>query len=65
MTLAVVEERPVAATPKEYLLFIDGQWTPGSDGSFDDDINPATGEVFARVARGPRHRGSMRRIVHD
>jgi len=54
MTLAVVEERPVAATPKEYLLFIDGQWTPGSDGSFDDDINPATGEVFARVARATR-----------
>jgi acyl-CoA reductase-like NAD-dependent aldehyde dehydrogenase len=32
-------------------LYIDGEWRYGSDGSISDDINPATGEVFARVAQ--------------
>lgn len=32
-------------------LFIDGQWRLGSDGEAADDINPATGAVFARVAQ--------------
>lgn len=33
---------------KEYLLFIDGKWTPSSDGEILEDLNPATGEVFAK-----------------
>lgn len=32
-------------------LFIDGQWRAGSDDAWADDINPATGEVFARIAQ--------------
>ena len=34
---------------KEYKLFIDGQWTDSGDARLRDDLNPATGEVFARV----------------
>ncbi|MGB0127814.1 MAG: aldehyde dehydrogenase family protein [Rhodocyclaceae bacterium] len=33
----------------EYRLFIDGEWVVSSTGTVLDDINPATGEVFARV----------------
>ena len=32
-------------------LFINGAWRPGSEGDFAEDINPATGEVFARIAQ--------------
>ena len=32
-----------------YKLFIDGQWVDSSAGEVADDINPATGAVFARV----------------
>ncbi len=32
-------------------LFINGAWRPGSEGSFAEDINPATGKVFARIAQ--------------
>lgn len=32
-------------------LFIDGQWRQGSEGAWADDVNPATGQVFARVAQ--------------
>lgn len=34
---------------KEYKLFIDGEWTASSTSTLQDDINPATGEVFARI----------------
>lgn len=35
-------------------FFIDGEWRQGQDGAWADDVNPATGEVFARVAQaGP------------
>ena len=33
----------------EYKLFIDGKWVASGDGTVEDDINPATGEVYARV----------------
>jgi acyl-CoA reductase-like NAD-dependent aldehyde dehydrogenase len=32
-------------------MFINGQWRQASDGGFADDINPATGEAFARIAQ--------------
>jgi aldehyde dehydrogenase (NAD+) len=32
-----------------YRLFIDGEWVASSGGTLADDLNPATGEVFARV----------------
>ena len=34
---------------KEYKLFIDGEWVPSSTGTVLDDINPATGEVYAHI----------------
>ncbi|MGE5548561.1 MAG: aldehyde dehydrogenase family protein [Solirubrobacterales bacterium] len=34
---------------KEYRLFIDGEWVPSSTGTLADDIDPATGKVYARV----------------
>lgn len=34
---------------REYRLFIDGEWVPSSAGLIADDINPATGETWARV----------------
>jgi aldehyde dehydrogenase (NAD+) len=32
-------------------MFINGQWRQAADGGLADDVNPATGEVFARVAQ--------------
>lgn len=32
-------------------MYINGQWRQGSEGAWADDVNPATGEVFARVAQ--------------
>jgi len=34
---------------KEYRLFINGEWVPSSTGTVADDMNPATGAVYARV----------------
>jgi aldehyde dehydrogenase (NAD+) len=34
---------------KEYKLFIDGKWVPSSTGTTADDLNPATGAVYAKV----------------
>lgn len=33
----------------EYKLFIGGEWVASSTGTIADDMNPATGEVYARV----------------
>src|SRR5690348_13682762 len=40
------------ATPKK--LLIDGKWVPASTGKTFDSIDPATGEVLARVAEGEK-----------
>ncbi len=42
---------------QEYKLFINGEWVPSSDGTLADDINPATGAVYAKV-----HQASKRDI---
>ncbi len=34
---------------KEYRLFINGQWQESADGIIADDVNPATGQTFAKV----------------
>lgn len=34
---------------KEYKLFIGGEWVASSTGTILDDMNPATGKVYARV----------------
>ena len=36
----------------ERQLFVDGRWAPAKDGARRDVVNPANGEVFARVADG-------------
>jgi acyl-CoA reductase-like NAD-dependent aldehyde dehydrogenase len=38
-------------TPSIHPMFINGAWRQGSDGGLADDVNPATGEVFARIAQ--------------
>ena len=32
-------------------MYIDGVWRTGSDAETADDFNPATGQVFAKVAQ--------------
>jgi acyl-CoA reductase-like NAD-dependent aldehyde dehydrogenase len=39
---------------KEYKMYINGEWIGALDGEVYDDLNPYTGEVFARVASGKR-----------
>ena len=34
-------------------LYIDGQWRQGSEGAWAEDVNPADGTVFARIAPAP------------
>ena len=33
----------------EYQLFIDGKYQSSASGTFSDDMNPATNEVYAKV----------------
>ncbi len=40
--------------PEEYSMYIDGQWVGALDGTVYDDMNPYTGEIFARVPAGKR-----------
>lgn len=39
---------------REYRMYIDGEWVGALDNTFYDDLNPYTGEVFARVPAGKR-----------
>ena len=39
---------------KECKLFIDGEWVASSTGTLADDMNPATGEVYAKVHQASR-----------
>jgi acyl-CoA reductase-like NAD-dependent aldehyde dehydrogenase len=40
--------------PREYGMYIDGEWSDALDGETYDDHDPYTGGVFARVAAGKR-----------
>jgi acyl-CoA reductase-like NAD-dependent aldehyde dehydrogenase len=40
--------------PREYKMYIDGEWVSALDGETYDDLNPYTGEVFAKVSSGKR-----------
>ncbi|UCD70583.1 MAG: aldehyde dehydrogenase family protein [Syntrophobacterales bacterium] len=40
--------------PREYKMYINGEWVGALDGEVYDDLNPYTGEVFARVPSGKR-----------
>ena len=37
---------------KEYGIFLNGDWTESSGNEFFETLNPATGEVLARFAKG-------------
>ena len=50
----MTQNAPIAAETATLGLFIDGEEQPARDQAWFDDIDPATGEVFARVARGGR-----------
>jgi aldehyde dehydrogenase (NAD+) len=39
---------------RDYKMYIDGQWIGALDGSMYDDVDPYTGEVFARVPAGSK-----------
>ncbi len=40
--------------PREYKMYINGEWVNALDGQTYDDHNPYTGEVFAQVSSGKR-----------
>ncbi len=40
---------------KEYRMYINGEWVTASDGTMFDDVNPYTGEIFARLANAGRN----------
>jgi acyl-CoA reductase-like NAD-dependent aldehyde dehydrogenase len=40
--------------PREYKMYINGEWVSALDGETYDDLNPYTGEVFAKVSSGKR-----------
>jgi acyl-CoA reductase-like NAD-dependent aldehyde dehydrogenase len=40
--------------PREYKMYINGEWVDGIDRAMYDDYNPYSGEVFARVPSGKR-----------
>lgn len=40
--------------PREYKMYINGEWVGALDGGVYDDFNPHTGEVFAHVPSGRR-----------
>ena len=37
---------------KTYQMFIGGQWTDAVSGETFDDLNPYSGELYAKVAKG-------------
>jgi aldehyde dehydrogenase (NAD+) len=39
---------------REYKMYINGEWMGALDGDVYEDLNPYTGEVFARVPSGKR-----------
>ena len=39
---------------RQYKMYIDGEWVDALDGAAYDDLNPFTGEVFAKVPAGKR-----------
>ena len=62
MALNAVKAVQAADDIRAYSLYIDGKWAPASDGATADDFNPATGALFARVAR--RRTKSVTHTIH-
>jgi len=40
--------------PRDYKMYVNGEWVGALDGEVYDDLNPFTGEIFARVPSGKR-----------
>lgn len=40
--------------PRDYRMYIDGEWVDALDGKSYEDLDPYTGDVFARVPAGKR-----------
>ena len=40
--------------PRDYKMYINGEWVGALDGEVYDNLNPFTGEIFARVPSGKR-----------
>jgi acyl-CoA reductase-like NAD-dependent aldehyde dehydrogenase len=40
--------------PRDYKMYVNGEWVAALDGEVYNDLNPYTGEVFARVPSGKR-----------
>src|SRR4030066_220228 len=40
--------------PRDYKMYINGEWVGALDGEVYDDLNPFAGEIFARVPSGKR-----------
>jgi acyl-CoA reductase-like NAD-dependent aldehyde dehydrogenase len=40
--------------PREYKMYINGEWVDALDGEAYDDLNPYTGDIFARAPAGKR-----------
>ena len=47
--------------PREYKMYINGEWVDALDRAMYDDYNPYTGEAFARVPSGKR--GDAKRAI--
>ena len=54
MTFPTPSDTPPKTAPPEYDLFIDGAWVPARSGAVGEDVNPADGSVYARVAQAGR-----------
>ncbi len=48
----MAHRKEMVSMVKEFGIFINGQWTESSRHEFFETLNPATGEVLARFARG-------------
>ena len=53
--IRLCESRKEFFALKEYIPYINGTWCPSIDGTWTDDVNPANGELIAKVqTAGPK-----------
>ena len=50
-------------TPRNYQLFIDGQWVDAESGKTFSTPNPATGETLAEVAEADKANGGCHQML--
>jgi len=66
----VIPDETIASPPSTTQLWIDGAYADAADGATYEDVDPASGEAFARIARGgaadvARAVGAARRAFAD